>query len=242
MKIEILFPELCNLYGDSSNMRYLSACAPEAEITYTANYSEPLFAKERVDLIYLGSMTENNQLLAIKKLKKYTGRIKELIEDGVIFLVTGNAIELFGEYIAKGEEKNEALGIFPFYAKRKVEYFRHNSMFLGQFENMEIVGCKSQFSYLYGSFNHPFIKVTGGYGNNPGDESDKNEGIRYKNFFATYLLGPLLVLNPLFTKYILRLLDCNDSLAFEKEAMDAYNFRLEGLKQEGVNFFMDEHG
>lgn len=31
MKIEILFPEYCNLFGDLGNMMYLKACMPEAE-------------------------------------------------------------------------------------------------------------------------------------------------------------------------------------------------------------------
>ena len=32
MKIEILFPEYCNLFGDYGNMMYLKACLPDAEI------------------------------------------------------------------------------------------------------------------------------------------------------------------------------------------------------------------
>ena len=28
MRIEILFPEVCNLFGDMSNMRYLKKCLP----------------------------------------------------------------------------------------------------------------------------------------------------------------------------------------------------------------------
>ena len=39
-----------------------------------------------------------------------------------------------------------------------------------------------------------------GYGN---DIKDKFEGIHYKNFFGTYLLGPLLIRNPYLLDYIL---------------------------------------
>lgn len=35
MKIEVLYPEICNLYGDLFNVKYLSECLPEAEIVYT---------------------------------------------------------------------------------------------------------------------------------------------------------------------------------------------------------------
>ena len=42
-----------------------------------------------------------------------------------------------------------------------------------------------------------------------------NEGIRDHNFFATYLVGPFLVLNPLFTKYLLNdVMKLDATLAF----------------------------
>ena len=40
MKVEILFPEVCNLYGDLQNVYYLRRCCPELEIVETgARYS-----------------------------------------------------------------------------------------------------------------------------------------------------------------------------------------------------------
>ncbi len=29
MKIEMLYPEVCNLFGDVSNIKYLKKCVPE---------------------------------------------------------------------------------------------------------------------------------------------------------------------------------------------------------------------
>ena len=49
MKIEILFPEFCNLYGDMYNMKYLKMCIPEAEFIETALEEEPAFVKENVN-------------------------------------------------------------------------------------------------------------------------------------------------------------------------------------------------
>lgn len=234
MKIEILFPELSTLYGDAGNILYIKSCLKDAEITETHYQQEPLFAKERVDMIYIGSMTEHNQLFAIKYLLPYKERLVELIEDGVVFLATGNAMELFGEYIADDENKWEALGIFPFHSKRKTEYFRHNSHFLGDFDGIKIVGYKSQFSFCYGNFNEPFMKVAGGCGNNP---EDIFEGIHHKNFFATYVIGPLLPFNPPFAKHLFSLAGYTGELSFEQEATDAYNCRLAHLTQENVNFY-----
>lgn len=239
MTLEVLFPELSNLYGDMANVRFFHACAPDIDIVYTDNRSTPRFVSENVDMIYIGSMPESKQLLAVERLKPYCARLRELIERDTVVLATGNAMELLGEYVADESERTPMLGLFPFHADRNM-YARHNSMFLGKFEDMRIVGYKSQFSFCRGQLaDHPFIRVIGGYGNHPGDPF---EGLRYHNLFATYLLGPFLALNPLFTKYLLRLLGHEDTLAFEDAAMDAYRFRLEHLEESGVNFLMGEHG
>ena len=58
-------------------------------------------------------------------------------------------------------------------------------------------------------------------------------GFMDKNFMATYLLGPLLPLNPLLTKNILAKLGItNPRLSFEKEAMKAYEIRLKEFENE----------
>ena len=240
MRIEVLFPEFGNLFGDTGNIRFLKASAPDVEIINTDNRSEPYFVNGDVDMIYIGSMSELKQEIAVSRLLPYKERIVELIEKGVVFLATGNALELFGEYIKDGDKIIPMLSIFPFYADRYIQEIRHNSMFIGKFDDMKIVGYKSQFSNCIGEFKDYFIDVTGGYGNS-NTEADKKEGIHYKNFFATYLLGPFLVLNPPFTKHILKLMGHDDSLAFEEEAMDAYNERVDCLEDESTVFWMDEN-
>lgn len=49
---------------------------------------------------------------------------------------------------------------------------------------------------------------------------------------ATYLTGPLLVLNPPFTKQLLQDLGAEDTLAFEEAAMEAYEARLAEFRDE----------
>lgn len=240
MRVEILFPEFGNLFGDSGNICFLKASAPDIEFINTDNRSVPKFVSEDVDMIYIGSMSEKKQEIAVERLMPYKERIKQLIEKGVVFLVTGNAIELFGECIRDNGKEIGMLGIFPFYAEREIQEIRHNSMFIGKYKDIKLVGYKSQFSSCIGKFEHPFIEVTGGYGNS-NKADDRYEGINYNNFFATYLLGPFLVLNPPFTKHILRIMGHDDSLAFEKEAMDAYNERVDCLEDESTVFWMDEH-
>lgn len=109
MKIEILFPESCNLYGDTSNIKYLKRCLPE-EYIETWLEAEPVFVTQDVDFIYMGSMTERMQERVIQKLLPYKERIKELIEKNVVFLFTGNSIEILGKYIENEDgSKIEAL-------------------------------------------------------------------------------------------------------------------------------------
>ena len=57
MKIEILYPEVGNLFGDSQNVQYLRLSLPEAEFIETDLTARPAFADTDVDMIYLGPMT-----------------------------------------------------------------------------------------------------------------------------------------------------------------------------------------
>ena len=61
MKIEILYPELCNLFADNANVAYLRRCLPQAEFVETSRDAVPLFVSEQPALIYLGAMTESAQ-------------------------------------------------------------------------------------------------------------------------------------------------------------------------------------
>ena len=229
VKIEILFPELCNLFGDMYNMKYLKMCIPEAEFIDTALDDVPAFSKEDVNMIYLGPMTEKTQEKVIAKLLPYKNRIEELIEKNVIFLFTGNAIEILGKYIENEDgSKVEGIGIFDVYSKRDMMH-RHNSYLVGKYEDVEIVGFKSQFTMMYGdNDNLYFIEVEKGIGIN---KESKLEGIQKNNFIGTYVLGPILILNPLFTKKIIEKMGIEPKIALEEDVMAAYNARLKELKR-----------
>lgn len=227
--IEILFPEFCNLYGDISNMQYLRKCMPEANFIETAFDEEPTFVKGHVDMIYLGPMTERMQEKVIRKLQIYRERIQELIEENVVFLLTGNAMEILGEYIQKEDGSQiEALKLFPIYSKRDMMH-RHNSHFIGKFEDIDIVGFKSQFSMSYGdNEKNYFTTVEKGIGLN---SQSKLEGIRKNNLVATYVIGPILILNPLFTKKIIEMMGVRTpKIALAEDVMLAYQQRLKEFR------------
>jgi CobQ-like glutamine amidotransferase family enzyme len=225
MTIEILYPELCNLYGDPMNIEYLLRALPDATVYRTRFTSRPRFADEHVDMLYLCSMTEQGQSLAAAALMPHVERLNALIDDGVVVLATGNALELFGRYIDDdgGDARVTTLGLFDTHAVRHMMN-RYNSLYWGAFGDRQIVGFKSQFSHTYGDGGDGLFTTTRGAGRNP---DVIPEGFHRNNLMATYVLGPLLILNPPFTRYLLKTLGAGDAaLPFEKAAMDVYELRL----------------
>ena len=235
MKIEVLFPEICNLYGDLANVTYLARCLGDAEIVHTSLKDIPLFSKEVPDLIFMGSTTERGQELAIEALLPYKKRIEELIDSKAVFLITGNAVEIFAQSIEDDRgRKISGLNLFPVRAQCCMMN-RYNSLYLGKFNDMDIVGFKSQFGHLYGDCaEEGLFQTVRGAGRNP---EEKKEGFRKNNFMATYLIGPLLVLNPDFTKYLMKLMGSESTdLVFEEAIYDVYNRRLSEFKEPDRGF------
>lgn len=223
MKIEILFPELCNLFGDLANVRYLTMAVPDAEIIQTGIKSRPYFADSEPDLIFMCSMTERAQEIVAQALVPHRVRIAQLIDGGTAFLITGNALEIFGKYIEKDDKSRiETLGIFDTYAQRSM-MSRYNALYWGKFEDIDVFGFKSQFSHSYGERGDGLFTTVRGAGLHPREQM---EGVRRNRFMATYLLGPLLILNPPFMRRFLQMLGVEDpKLAFEDAAMAAYEQR-----------------
>ena len=228
MKIEILYPEFCNLYGDLGNVLYLEETLKNsAEFIYTNILDKPRFLSEDISLVYIGSLSENSQKIVLEKLLPYKDEINQKIQNNQTFLATGNAFELFGQYILEENgNKVECLGIINTYAKQEMMK-RWNAFCLAEYEEIQIVGFKSQFTESFPINKEeqlPFTaKVVRGSGIN---KDSKDEIIKINNFYATYLLGPLLPLNPLFTKKLLKSIGYNEKLAYEDIAMQAYSLRL----------------
>ena len=169
MKIEILYPEVCYLFGDLMNVEYLRRCIPEAEVIRTSLKTPPAFLYGDVDMVYLCSMTERAQELVINALRPYKAQIEALIEGGTVFLATGNALEIFIKDIENEDgSKIKALGLFDMTAKRRMTD-RYNSLWLGKFGGLDMVGLKSQFAHAYGGDGVAgLFETVRGAGRNPG--------------------------------------------------------------------------
>lgn len=223
MKIEVLFPEFCNLFGDLFNIKYLQLCLPDVQRIDTPLSGEPELPPE--GLIYLGPMTERTQEKVIEKLLPLRDKLKERISGGTAFLLTGNAMEVLDEYIENEDgSRIPGLGLLPLTARRNMMH-RHNSVFLGDFQGEEVTGFKSQFTMAWPTGEvQGLFPVKKGVGLNP---KCPFEGVRRNNLFATYLQGPILPLNPCFARSVLSAMGAeNAPLALENEVREAYLQRL----------------
>lgn len=203
VKILHLYYDLLNLYGESGNIIALRDALLDQGI-------KPIIDKKSLgdtidfmqyDIVYLGEGSEYNQDLAREDILKYKDELNSYIESNKILIATGNSYELFGDKI----NDKDALGIFHFKS-----FYKSITTDVGdRLVNEEILDTDLIGSPIVGFVNRNSVndikdgylfKVRKGYGN---DVKDKYEGVHYKNFYGTYLLGPLLIRNPYLLDYIL---------------------------------------
>ena len=223
MVIEILYSDICNLYGDRGNILFLKENLSNSTIVETRVNEVPYFVNHNVDMLYMGSASEAKQSMIIDRLKPYKDRIIELINQDKMFLLTGNSLEIFAKNIyEKGIVINTGLAILDVEVERNYQK-RVNSIFKGKYQDLTILGFQSQFD-SYKSNMEPLFEME--YGIN--SFSKKHfEGVKYKNLIATTLLGPLLILNPEFSLKILNMTE----LKYQSQLFSAYNKRLEDFNR-----------
>lgn len=222
MKIEILFPDLCCLYGDKGNTKFLQQCLPDAEFIFTGLNSKPAFLTEEIDLCCMYSMSEKSQEVILDRLMPCKEEITAACREGkTLFLLLGNAMELFGQDITREDgSKVACLGAFDTHTLRHAPD-RFNTLIQASFEGMTLLGYTSRFADTFGiTQDMALCQVQIGSGSDP---KTKLEGIRSGRVIATYLLGPLLVANPDFTKWLLQQLGVQSPvLPFEAALYQAY--------------------
>ena len=232
--IEVLYPEFNNLYGERGNLlcltQKLSACKVKIQVIGTHLHEVPAFVqREDIDFLLIGPCTEHQQELELEQLIPYRDAFQNRIESGQITLATGNAFELFGAYIQRENgEQIPAVNLFSYHAER-FEKLRYNELCVGAMENLILTGFKNQLSHSYGELPSPMLQMVTGTGCNP---QTHLEGIHINQFFATYLIGPLLPLNPPFTDFLVQTLtgDTYQSMKLPWEST-AYECRLRELHQ-----------
>lgn len=166
----------------------------------------------------------NNHLLPAE-LSKIKDTLKAAIEDGMPGLTVCGGYQFLGtKYITPDGTELDGLGILDFYTTSQKERLTGDIVI-----ESETFGTIVGFENHGGRTHHDFGtlgRVTHGYGNN---DTDKKEGIHYKNLLGTYLHGPILPKNHELTDYLLEKACERKSIPFEPRELN--NTEEEAAKQ-----------
>ncbi len=236
IKIAHLYYDLMNLYGEHGNVLCLAHHLEENKlrvIMHSLSIDDEIdFSK--YDIFYIGSGSKAAFSLVLKNFLKYKKDVKKAFHDQKFFFVTGNAVDLFGKtFHTLEEEEFETLGLFDY------ESFETDFRIVGEqvytFPSLkeELIGFENRSSVLKYVKEPHLFDVKSGTGYVP---KAIVEGIHKKNFYGTYLLGPLFIRNPYFTEYIVKEILEQKKLSYqpflEKNEIKAYHEYKKNLLEE----------
>lgn len=182
IRVAHLYYDLMNLYGEIGNLKVIEYQLKKQKINVIIDKLSlnDKIEFEKYDLIYMGSGTKKSTLSVLEDLKKYKQQVKEYIENNKFMLVTGNSINVFSKKIGD----TEALNIFDF----NISY--SNARLVGDVILDNIIGFQNRDTLIENN-NNPIF-------------NNSEIGIHYKNFYGTYIIGPLLIRNPNFSQKFIK--------------------------------------
>lgn len=191
-----MFPDLLNLYGDKGNIECLRKRLMWRGIdvkVINCTFEEQFLDFDKVDIIFLGGGSDREQKIVCSALLKYKRELKEYVEKGGVLVAVCGGYQLLGKYYALPDEKIEGLDILDIYTEHGSPRLIGNIVLHSEETGSDIVGFENHAGRTYTGSHKPLGKVVKGFGNTG---KSGEEGVRYKNVFATYLHGPLLPKNP----------------------------------------------
>lgn len=200
IKIAHLYYDLMNLYGESGNIRAIKRFIERQNIDVEIHFLtiQDKIDFKKYDFYYIGAGSEETQKLVLKDIMQYKEEIAKAVENGKMFLATGNAMELFGKKIRLISGISlECLNIFDYQAyerkERLVSEIHYKYEELPDNKGKYILGFRNSACNIVHNENRMF-------------EYDNSFNI--KNFYAMNFIGPILVRNPYFTnKLVQKLLE-----------------------------------
>ena len=197
-----LFPDLLNLYGDGGNVKVLVRRARERGIPVEVrrvNHGEHVDLAD-VDLVFLGGGPDREQRLASEDLIRMRDDLHAYVEDDGVLLAICGGFQILGHEWLLGEEVVKGLGLVDMTTERAPggsgNRLIGNIALRSPLADQAVVGYENHAGRTHlGTGVEAFGDVASstGHGNN---DSDKRDGVRYKNVVGTYLHGPLLPKNP----------------------------------------------
>lgn len=226
MRILHLYPNLMNLYGDHANVTLLKKHLEDQGVEVIVDRREVYesFDPDSYDLIYMGSGTEKDLMVALDELNKYKYYLKKYVEEGKVLLLTGNAMEVAASRI----DGRNALGLVDFDVVTTDKRYT-GDVIVKNSEIGEVVGFINRSTLIEGGLEHKLFDYDFRY---EGLKDNEYEGYRYRNLFGTHIIGPVLVKNPCFMNYIVSILMKGKyhKIAYPYEE-DAYQTTLRELKK-----------
>lgn len=192
-----LYYDLMNLYGENGNIKAIKNYLEQLDIDVIIKISsiEEKINLKNVDLIYIGTGTEENEIKVLKHLNENKKAIEEYIKENKFILATGNAMELFGKSIEYNEKKYKGLSIFEYETEIKDKRIVDECICKTELIDQLVLGFTNH-SGVVSNIKNPLFNMLKGRGS-----SDLLDGTHEYNFYGTHLIGPIMVRNP-------KLLEC----------------------------------
>ena len=205
IKILHLFPQLLSLYGEYANVAMLAKTLRDAGCAVTVEGYENGPLDLSCDMVYVGAGTEDNLQEALKRLLPYAKDIAQSVNDGTLWLATGNAMTRFGKAVTRRQQTEQGLGVFEYTTEiDDTQRFLGDVLTDDHFAGAQSIGFVNS-SCIYKGIASPLLRFALGakLGN---DKISAADGIWEKNFYGTGLIGPLLVKNPHILSHIFQAL------------------------------------
>ncbi|MBQ7937438.1 MAG: hypothetical protein IJ283_02935 [Oscillospiraceae bacterium] len=207
IRILNLYGEALDLNGDGKNVTAFEKRIAEMGYEYE---TASLGVDEEIDfsgydVVFMTHGKPHNVSALSEHFAKYKENIMENIENGKVFVVTGSSNMLLGKSFSMLDGKTyEGIGLFDCTAEEFDSLYVSDAVLVPEFAPEEKMfgtyyRCESV-KYDTPNKNPLFTVVKADAGK--GSVGEK-EGVRHKNVFATWCLGPVLVRNPLMMKEVL---------------------------------------
>lgn len=206
IKILHLYSKSLDLYGDYKNLTVLCDRIREAGAQVSITQAELFETLEfdGYDMVYIGHGKVKNLVAVAEHFRTFGDAAKKAIEDGQLWFVTGNARELFGQsFTTPDASKVQGIGLFDYTGVETDKVFVSDMIAHPTYDKKALVyGFTNRTAYLEGENKYPLFEVIDGFSD--GQQPSGKEGTLYKNFIATWSMGPALVRNPSLMREILK--------------------------------------
>lgn len=230
-----MYPDILNLHGERGNAKAFELISKKIGIKLNIDRIDNLDEKidfEKYDILLFNA----GELKTIKTisdvLKEQKEELDKYIKDNKIILITGTTGALFADKITRIDNSSfEGLNILNMDIKERDIVIGDDLYYL--MGKMEIMSCQIQMIDILLKKVKPFGNIKYGYGNN----GTNVEGAKYKNVIFTNALGPVLVKNPWFTEYLIKLACKNKNVKIKSKKV---NYELELKSLESTKEFINK--